>query len=113
MTFLEFLEDETLSNELLENMENADLESEEECVEFVMNAVKKHGVEVTEDEIQSFLDKQPLSDEELDQVSGGAAQKASFEGAQDFDGLMKLTSAIKSKGRLRGRSRERSRSRLA
>lgn len=107
MKFLELLEDEALANELLESLDDADLESEEECIEFISNEVKKHGVKVTEEEIQSFLDKQPLSDDELDQVSGGAAQKFAIDGGQNPIAFAKLTSKIKSKGRARERSRSR------
>lgn len=106
MTFLEFLKDETLSEELLESLDNADLEDEDECISFIAKEVKKHGVEVTKEEVQSFLDKQPLSDDELDQVSGGAIQKVMLDGGQNPLALAKLTSKIKSRN-ARGRSRSR------
>ncbi len=106
MTFLELLKDETLSEELLESIDNADLENDEECVEFIANEVKKHGVEVTKEEIQAFLEKQPLSDDELDQVSGGVVIKATVDGGENTILLMKLKSVVKArKARARGRAR--------
>ncbi len=63
MTFEELLKDEKVLGEIIEKVNN-----EEEFID----EIKKYGVETSIEEIQSFLEKVPLSEDELEQVNGGA-----------------------------------------
>lgn len=71
MTLLELLKDEKVNKEFVEALKAADLKDEDGCIALLTAEAKKHGVEVSADEIKDFLAKIPLSDDELDDVSGG------------------------------------------
>lgn len=71
MTLLELLKDEKVNKEFIEALNAADLKDEDGCIALLTSEAKKHGVEVSEDEIKDFLAKVPLSDDELDNISGG------------------------------------------
>ncbi len=72
MTLLELLKDEKVNKEFIEALKAADLKDEDECIALLTAEAKKHGVEVSADEIKNFLAKVPLSEDELDNVSGGS-----------------------------------------
>ncbi len=63
MTFEELLKDEKVLSEIIEKSNN-----EKEFIE----EINKHGVEMSTEEIQAFLEKVPLSEDELEHVNGGA-----------------------------------------
>ncbi len=71
MTLLELLKDEKVNKEFIEALKASDLKDEDGCIALLTAEAKKHGVEVNADEIKDFLAKVPLSDDELDNVSGG------------------------------------------
>lgn len=71
MTLVELLKDEKVNKEIIDALKGADLKDEEGCITLITSEAKKHGVEVSADEVKDFLAKVPLSDEELDNVSGG------------------------------------------
>ncbi len=71
MALEELLKDEKVNSEIIEALKAADLKDDEGCIALLVSEAKKHGAEVSEDEAKAFLAKVPLSEEELDNVSGG------------------------------------------
>lgn len=71
MTFEELLNDEKKSEELVEKVVSSKAKDDAEFLAILTDEVKKYGVEASAEELRSFLEKAPLTEEELDQVNGG------------------------------------------
>ena len=74
MTFKELLENEKFVNEIKEAAEKLSSENDEQLFDALLSAAEKYGVKATKEEIlNAIVSKLPVSDEELDAVTGGAA----------------------------------------
>ncbi len=71
MTFEELLKDEKKSEELVEKVISSKTKDDAEFLAILTDEVKKYGVEASAEELRSFLEKVPLTEEELDHVNGG------------------------------------------
>ncbi len=68
---LDLFLDEELNTELQEILKNS-AESDDACIPIITKFANEHGVKVCNEDVKDFLAKIPLSDDDLDAVSGGA-----------------------------------------
>ncbi len=100
MTFEELLKDEKKNEELVEKVVSSKAKDDAEFLSVLAEEVKKYGVEASSEELKAFLEKVPLSDEELDQVNGGYWLKiASTEKSPLLLALLKVSTKSKKKNK--------------
>ncbi len=78
MNLLELLKDEKINYALLELLKNVDAKDDDDYVPHIVKFAE-HGVKVTHEDVKAFLAKLPVSEEELDKISGG--RLADIQGA--------------------------------
>ena len=73
MTFKELLNDEKTAREIKEALKASDAKTDSESIAVLIEEAKKHGVDVTENEIRLYLvSKMELSEDEMANLAGGA-----------------------------------------
>ena len=90
---LDLFNDEKLNLELQEILKNS-AESDDACIPIITKFANDHGVKVSNEDVKDFLTKIPLSDDELDNVSGGARLVNSAIASMSHDDPLALINKI-------------------